>query len=444
MFAIPVSLPVSGKTYNPQKAGTWPQTLTQIQGKAGTCYKGKKPKLYRKSYLDKDGVFRTYTGYYVRVYGLTNGVINGIFRELCDRNPWFREQYLIEPYRLARTAPPRNAEKDLEAIMTEPLGRRRLSEYKKFLPNQPSRKLPDWCLKEAGYDDNIRGYAPALVNHVPVVVPKTAFSQLLHKVIYGEEMPDQEDVVSDDGDDRSDKGGAGSDKEDSSSDSEDSSGPSEPSNPGSYDREDRSDSGSFSGGEVNELSDGEVDRLLKEFKIDVDEPRSTLTETFGPAEPATQPALLSVSSAAETVPAAVPGTREESPTWEGLAKKIAALQGAPFKGAPADIVGSGAKTLDDIPMQAEAMNSATKEELLAMLPKLSAQKVASPKEKRDVIYSAVKRLYTARTASNLGVDPSVVHSLIDPLRPHPQNKRGLRRPSTRDGSPTLRERPSGP
>ena len=53
MFAFPVSQPILGRTYNPQKAGTWPQVLNQVLGKAGTRYGGKKPKLYRKNYLDK-------------------------------------------------------------------------------------------------------------------------------------------------------------------------------------------------------------------------------------------------------------------------------------------------------------------------------------------------------------------------------------------------------
>ena len=84
--------------------------------------------------------------------------------------------------------------------------------------------------------------------------------------------------------------------------------------------------------------------------------------------------------------------------------------------------------MSDIPLQAVALKSSTKAELLAMLPELGGAKAVSPKAKHGVVYSAVRRLYAEKKASNLGVDPSVVHSLIDPLEPNPVNKRGLRRP----------------
>ena len=187
--------------------------------------------------------------------------------------------------------------------MTEPLGRRRLGEYKKFLPNQPTRKRPDWCLKEAGFDDNIRGYAPALVNHVPVVVPKTAFSQLLHKVFYGEETPDQEDVVAD---------------EEDSSDSDSSSETNTVIHaPQTGEKPDPGDSKQAKDRNIDELTDEELELLLEEFGIDRDDPRITRTETFGPTEPATQPAL----TAPVVAPSAVTGTNEESPSESGIFTK---------------------------------------------------------------------------------------------------------------------------
>ena len=216
--------------------------------------------------------------------------------------------------------------------MTESLGRRRLGEYRKYLPNQPSRKLPDWCLKEAGFDDNIRGYAPALVNHVPIVVPKTALSKLLHKVIYGEETPDQEDVVTDDDDSDSDSSSGSVSVSGSSSASGGSYNtvvytPRKGEKPGhgsddSSDREARSDSGSFTG-DVSDIAN------LEDFKDEM--PELEPEPDLGPLVPV--PLSPTAEGPMSLAPETVPETGKVSLTMtsDELATKIASLEGVSFK-----------------------------------------------------------------------------------------------------------------
>ena len=190
--------------------------------------------------------------------------------------------------------------------------------------------------------------------------------------------------------------------------------------------------------DVDNLSEGEVDKLLEEFGIAKDEPRETRTEIFGPTErtePATQPALAP--------PPALTGdeqheSRNESGILtEGTTLKAESTQGwdereesqerdtptpenLPVLERPnaleLDIRNAKTKlfqnpleefslrtiTLADVPVQVEAMRRATMEELKSMY--LYMTRIKPKKVAHAMLYQNTRQAYIKWAAKKIGVD----------------------------------------